>query len=95
MMKKEAGDRLRIELERSRLNREKGMTFLNNGMYVYFCFIFVAVIGFVNHYISKQTLDMLIILGIAAIIIGAVPYIAIFRQEDKRLRQMLCAVRGK
>ncbi|MBD3310072.1 hypothetical protein GF351_02540 [Candidatus Woesearchaeota archaeon] len=78
-----------IEIERSRLNREKGVIMLNKAMFVYFSFLFVAVIGFVNHYLSTLVLNALLILGFAALLLGAVPYTVVMIREEKKIKAML------
>ena len=83
MMKKEVN--LDIALEKSRLSREKGTQLMNKAMFVYACFLFVSVIGFVNGYVSKSLLDALVIAAIIALILGSLPYMVIMYREEKNL----------
>jgi predicted NBD/HSP70 family sugar kinase len=50
---------IEIEVEKSRLNREKAMIVLNKSLFIYFCFLFVGIIGFINAYISKTVLNLI------------------------------------
>ena len=74
-----------IELEKSRLNREKSILVLNKSLFLYFAFLFVAVIGFVNGYVSRTILNLLIVMGLLVLIIGTVPYIQTMHSEEKNL----------
>ena len=49
-----------LEVEKSRLNREKSMLVMNKSLILYFCFMFVAVLGFINGYISRTLLNVLL-----------------------------------
>lgn len=86
-------ERLDIELERSRLNREKSMLVMNKGLLLYFAFMFVAVIGFVNGYLNRLLLNILIVLGLAVLIIGTIPYIRTMYTEEKRLNDLINKVK--
>lgn len=77
-----------LELEKSRLNREKSMLVLNKSLFIYFCFLFVGVIGFLNGYVSKSLLNLLILMGLIVLIIGTVPYIQTMKHEEKNLDRL-------
>jgi len=51
---------IELELEKSRIDREKSMLVLNKGLFLYFSFLFVAVMGFINGFLSKDLLNILI-----------------------------------
>ncbi len=74
-----------LEIERSKLNREKSMLVLNKALFLYFSFLFVGVIGLINNYITKTLLNIIVLLGVAALLIGFMPYIKIMLKEDERL----------
>ncbi len=80
---------IEVEVEKSRLNREKAMLVLNKSLFIYFCFLFVAVIGFINAYISKNMLNVLIVVGLLALIIGTVPYVRTMKAEEKKLDDII------
>lgn len=80
---------LEIEVEKSRLNREKSMLVMNKSLILYFAFMFVAVLGFINGYIDKTLLNVLIVMGLAVLIIGTVPYVKTMHTEEKRLNDLL------
>jgi hypothetical protein len=85
-VKKEVVD---LEVEKSRLNREKSMLVMNKSLILYFAFMFVAVLGFINGYISRTLLNVLIVMGLCVLIIGTVPYVKTMHSEEKRLDDLL------
>jgi hypothetical protein len=78
-----------LEVEKSRLNREKSMLVMNKSLILYFCFMFVAVLGFINHYINRTLLNVLIVMGLCVLIIGTVPYVRTMHAEEKRLNDLI------
>jgi hypothetical protein len=80
---------IELEVEKSRLNREKSILVMNKSLILYFSFMFVAVLGFINNHISRILLDILIIMGLCVLIIGTVPYIRTMYAEEKRLDDLL------
>lgn len=84
-----------LELEKSRLDREKSILILNKGLFLYFCFLFVAVIGFINNFVNKLMLNVLILMGLVVLVISTLPYIGIMRQEEKRLSSLIDSLKSK
>ncbi|MBI5880528.1 hypothetical protein HZB90_00185 [archaeon] len=78
-----------LEVEKSRLNREKSMLVMNKSLILYFCFMFVAVLGFINGYIGRTLLNVLIVMGLCVLIIGTVPYVKTMHSEEKRLDDLI------
>ncbi len=92
-MKKEFSDLEReiveIEVEKSRLNREKAMIVLNKSLFIYFCFLFVGIIGFINSYVSKTVLNIIIFVGLVVLVIGTIPYVQTMKAEEKKLNTLI------
>jgi len=84
-----------IEVEKSRLNREKAMIVLNKSLFIYFCFLFVGIIGFINAYLSKTFLNAIILVGLVVLVIGTVPYVQTMKQEEKKLNTLIDDLKGK
>ncbi|MBU2561792.1 MAG: hypothetical protein KKD17_05840 [Nanoarchaeota archaeon] len=78
-----------LEVEKSRLNREKSMLVMNKSLILYFAFMFVAVLGFINGYVNRTLLNVLIVMGLCVLIIGTVPYVKTMHSEEKRLNDLL------
>ncbi len=80
---------IHLEVEKSRLNREKSMLVMNKALILYFVFMFVAVLGFINKYIGRGMLNALIIMGLCVLVIGTIPYVRTMHQEEKRLNDLI------
>jgi hypothetical protein len=78
-----------LEVEKSRLNREKSILVMNKSLILYFAFMFVAVLGFINGYINRTLLNVLIVMGLCVLIIGTVPYVKTMHAEERRLDDLL------
>jgi len=78
-----------LEIEVSRINREKSKLVLDKSFILYFSFLMVGVIGFAFKYIDSTLLDVLIILGIAVLVIGTLPYVLVIHKEEKKIRSLL------
>ena len=75
---------LEIRIERSRIKRERAILVFNQSLFIYFSFLFIAVFGFVNHYLNAYMLNVLIIAGLLALFIGALPNAILMYKEDKK-----------
>ena len=82
-----------LEVEKSRLNREKSMLVMNKGPILYFAFMFIAVIGFINGYLNQTLLNVLIVMGLLVLIIGTVPYVKTMHEEEERLNSLIAELR--
>ena len=82
-----------LEVEKSRLNREKSMLVMNKGIILYFAFMFIAVVGFINAYLSQTLLNVLIVMGLLVLIIGTVPYIKTMHEEEDRLNSLISSLK--
>jgi hypothetical protein len=83
MVKKNNADREidYLELEKSRINREKGRLVLSMGLLLYFGFLIAGVIGFAFEYIDSFMLNVLVISGIFILIVSTIPYLIIVHNE--------------
>ncbi|MFH1133790.1 MAG: hypothetical protein V1735_04815 [Nanoarchaeota archaeon] len=84
-----------VEIEKSRLNREKSMLVLNKSMFLYFSFLFIAVIGFINNYIGRGILNVLIFMGLCVLVIGTIPYIHTMYREERKLTAIIDDLRKR
>ena len=78
-----------LEVEKSRLNREKSMLVMNKSLILYFAFMFVAVLGFINGYINRTLLNVLVVMGLCVLIIGTIPYVRTMHSEEIRLNGLI------
>lgn len=87
MIKK--SEKIYLEVEKSRVNREKARIVLSMGMVLYFAFLIVGIIGFTFEYIESNMLNVLIISGIVILIVSTLPYTIITHNEDKWINSQL------
>ncbi|HLC50150.1 MAG TPA: hypothetical protein VJI97_01865 [Candidatus Nanoarchaeia archaeon] len=78
-----------LKIEKVKLQREKSALILNKSVMLFFGFLGVAVIGLVNQIISPMQVNILIISGVLALIIGVLPYSFASRREEKALEQTI------
>ncbi len=78
-----------LEIERSRINREKAKIVLNMGLVLYFGFLIVGVVGFTFDYIDSFLLNVLVIAGIVILIVSTLPYLVIIHKEEKWIKLKL------
>lgn len=80
-----------LEIEKSRLYREKAIMVFDKAILLYFSFLIIAVVGFVNSYINKNIFYILVSMSLCILIIGLVPYIIVMVREEKRLNKLIAA----
>ena len=78
-----------LKIEKVRLEREKSMMILNKAVMLFFAFLAVAVVGLLNKMITAPQLNILIFLGIGALIIGVVPYSISIGKQEKDIENTL------
>jgi len=84
-----------LEIEKSKLNREKSMLVLNKSLMLYFVFLFLGITGVVNGYIGKTLFNILILMGLAVLVLGIVPYIRTMKAEDKNIDDMIQQLKNR
>ena len=82
-----------LELENSRINREKAKIVLNMGLVLYFGFLIAGVIGFAFEYIDSFLLNALVISGIVILIVSTLPYLIIIHKEESWIKLKLYRLR--
>ncbi|MCK5283396.1 MAG: hypothetical protein KAK00_08370 [Nanoarchaeota archaeon] len=78
-----------LELEKSKIKREKAKLVMDKSIALYFIFMLVAVLGFVFDYIDSFMLNTLIVLGIVILILGTLPYMLTVNKEEKKIDNFL------
>ncbi|HLG24556.1 MAG TPA: hypothetical protein VI564_06530 [Candidatus Nanoarchaeia archaeon] len=80
---------IQLKIEKVKLKREKNVIILNKSTMLFFAFFAVAVVGLVNKLITTIQLNILIIFGLAALIIGVLPYGISAHKEEKELEKTI------
>ena len=78
-----------LKIEKVKLQREKTLVILNKASMLFFAFLAVGVIGLVNKIISIMQLNVMIIIGVAVMIVGMLPYSKIAKNEEKELEKTI------
>lgn len=78
-----------LEIEKSKINREKSKLVLNKSLALYIAFMLVGMVGFAFDYIDSLLLNILVITGIVVLIIGTVPYLLLTHKEEKNINDIL------
>lgn len=82
---------LALEIEKSKLNREKSLLLLDKALLVYFAFLVVGIIGFVNKYLDARYLNVMIVMSFGVLAVGLVPYMLTMAGEEKKLNALIAA----
>ncbi len=88
-------DMINLEIQKAKLNVEKSTLIFNKGILLYFSFLFVGVLGFIQGYINQFSLNIIIIMGMVALIIGAIPYLLTTKREERKFNDLLDLLRSK
>ena len=78
-----------LRIEKVKLQRERSLLILNKGIMLFFAFLAVAVIGVLNKIITVTQLNILVVIGIVALIVGILPYGIASRKEEKELEKTI------
>lgn len=80
---------IEIKIEKLRLNRERAVLILNKGVAVYFAFIIMAILGFINGLIDTLWLNILVLGGLVILIVAVLPYAKAMQREEQEMNNML------
>ena len=91
----QSGDMLlQLEIEKSKLNREKSLLLLDKSLLMYFAFLIIGVVGFVNNYLDVRYLNIMIALSFGVLAVGLVPYMLTMSREEKKLNALIMNFRS-
>ena len=82
---------LALEIEKSKLNREKSLLLLDKSLLVYFAFLIVGIIGFINGYRDARYLNAMIVMSFGVLAVGLVPYMLTMAGEERKLNALIAA----
>lgn len=78
-----------LEIEKSRIQREKSKLVLDKSLILYFSFMLIGVIGFVFDYIDSFMLNILIIAAVFILVVGTIPYLLTISKEEKKIKDFI------
>ncbi len=80
---------MELNLEKVKLDRQKAVIALDKSLFLYFTFLFVAVMGFINGLADLNALNALVVLGIAVLIVGSIPYLRYTIKQKNMLDELI------
>jgi len=83
-----------LEIEISRIQREKAAIVLNKSIFLYFSFMSIGVLGFLLKYFDSFLLNLMIIIGIIVLFTGTLPYLLIAHKEEEKIKHFLSELKG-
>lgn len=78
-----------LEIEKSRINREKSKLVMDKSLMLYFTFMVVGILGFAGGFIDSFLLNVMVICGIIILVVGTIPYVIITQKEEKKINEFL------
>ncbi len=78
-----------LAIEKMKLEREKALIILGGSVMLFIAFIVIAIVGLLNGFISRMMLNVLVIVGFCALIVGIIPYAKFVVREEKSLKRTL------
>jgi hypothetical protein len=78
-----------LEIERSKLKRERDRVVMEKSIFLYFLFMMVAILGFVFKYIDILYANLLVVFGIIVLLIGVIPYTIRAHKDEKFIDSLL------
>jgi len=81
--------RIYLEVEKSRIQREKAAIVLNKSIVMFLSFFIAGIIGFAFDYINSLLLNALVVAGIIVLLMGSIPYMIITSKEERKINKLL------
>lgn len=78
-----------LKIEYARIVREKASVILDKALFLYFTAIFVAVVGFVNDYLTRNLLNLIVLLGLLVVLASFAPYMRNSLAEKKLIEDLI------
>ena len=78
-----------LKIEKVKLQRQRSILILNKSVMLFFAFLAVAVIGVINKIVTATQLDILVFIGILALLVGVLPYSISSRKEENELEKTI------
>ncbi len=84
-----------LNLEKLRVEREKGRLILDKGLLLFFAFFFFAVVLYLNKTITQIVFSLLILAGIIVLLIAVMPYAKIAKAQEDAINKAIESITGK
>ncbi|MBS3130839.1 hypothetical protein J4212_00245 [Candidatus Woesearchaeota archaeon] len=78
-----------LRIEKMKIEREKSLLILGGSIILFFAFLIVSIVGLLNDLITRNQLNIMVLVGLVALIIGIIPYLKFVMKEEKSLEKFL------
>ncbi len=80
---------IHVKLEKLRLDRERSVLILNFGIVIYFIFLVLSLLGYINQFLSVFFLNIIIVGAILILIVSVFPYARAMKTEEDEMLQLI------
>jgi len=84
-----------LELEQAHFNTSNAIAVFNRATVMYFILLLFAVFGLINNYLTKVMLNVLVMMGLGVLFIGAIPYFRNIVYERRTIDALIKKVKSK
>lgn len=78
-----------LETQRLKIRRESAVLILDKGVFLFLTSLAIGMFAVVNKVISPDSLNLVVIIGLAALIISVMPYQSAVKKEEAKLEEMI------
>ena len=78
-----------LRIEKMKIERVKSLLILGGSIILFFAFLIVSIVGLLNDLITRNQLNIMVLVGLVALIIGIIPYLKFVMKEEKSLEKFL------
>jgi hypothetical protein len=78
-----------LKIEKMKLEREKAILVLAGSVILFIAFFTISIVGLLNELITRPQLNIMVIVGLFALVIGTLPYLTFVLKEEKALTKTL------
>lgn len=78
-----------LETQRLNLRREAATLILDKGIFLFLTALALGMFAVVNRIISAETLNLIVFIGLAALIVSILPYQSAIKKEEEKIEKML------
>ena len=86
---------IQLKIEKTKLDRERSMIILDKGLLLFFAFLILAIVGFLNKLIGQMTLNILVVAGLCVLMLSILHYTMIARKSEKDIDNILKSLTGE
>ena len=78
-----------LETQRLNLKRESARLILDKGIFLFLTSLAIGMFAVINRVISSETLNLVVIMGLASLVISVLPYQSAAKKEEQKIESMI------